>query len=288
MQQFIDRFFQSELRFVRAVVVNTQRHGKKLGLNPEAALQNLHSMFLNNLHCRRSKRQNLRRGQRDMNPIAIDAILAAFPPLPAVLHNPTSNLVSVIPDSFRFFPRQPTGSKFVTDEEITFLLRLYNFTNSLEGEIKHRTALKLHIRIAEIKDRRFNALAKHLLNGIVTNFEGLEAKCMKHALLRRGKNPNRCFSDNAKAALTTDEKRFEIDTGGRLRHGSGAEDFAVRQNGFESEDLLAHGAVESAAVPHTIGGNGASHRGNRQCPGVMAKHEIVSVQSFLQRFQNRA
>src|SRR5262252_10455674 len=163
-----------------------------------------------------------------MNPIAIDTILAAFPPLPAVPHKPSSNLVSLIPKSFRFFPRQSLGAEFFTDEERAFLFRLHNFRNSLKSEIEHRAALKLHIRIDEIKDGRFKALAKHLLNGIVANFEGLEAKRMKHALLRRRKNPNRCFGDNAKAALATDEKRLEIDADGRLGHRSGAEDFAIR------------------------------------------------------------
>src|SRR5215468_469203 len=212
-----------------------------------------------------------------MNPIAIDTILAAFPPLPAVLHKPSSDLVSLIPKSFCFFPGHSLGAEFFTDEERAFLFRLHNFRNSLKSEIKHRAALKLHIRIAEIKNGRFKALAKHLLNGIVANFEGLEAKRMKHALLRRGKNPNRCFGDNAKTALATDEKRLEIDAGGRLGHRSSAEDFAVRQNGFQSEDLLTHGTVKSAAVPHAIGRNRAANRGNRQGPGVMAKHEIVSI-----------
>src|SRR5215475_12108072 len=163
-----------------------------------------------------------------MNPIAIDAILPAFPPLPTVLHKTPGYLVSVIPEPFRFFPGQPLCTELFTDEERAFLFRLHNFRNSLKSEIKHRAALKLHVRIAEIKDSRFNALAKHLLNGIVANFEGLEEKRMKHALLRRGKNPNRCLGDNAKTALATDEKRFEIDSDGRLGHRSGAEDFAIR------------------------------------------------------------
>src|SRR5215475_379879 len=223
-----------------------------------------------------------------MNPIAIDTILAAFPPLPAVLHKPSSNLVSLIPKSFRFFPRQSLGAEFFTDEERAFLFRLHNFRNSLKSEIEHRAALKLHVRIAEIKDSRPNALAKHLLNGIVANFERHEAKRVKHAFLRRRKNPNGCFSDNAKAALATDEKRFEIDAGGRLGHSSRAEPFAVGQNGFQSEDLFTHGTVKSAPVPHAIGGNRAANRGNRQRPGVMAKDEVVSVQPLLQRFQNSA
>src|SRR5262249_43278086 len=212
-----------------------------------------------------------------MNPIAIDAIPATFPPLPTVLHKPSGYLVSIIPESFRFFPGQPLCAEFFTDEERAFLFRLHNFRNSLKSEIKHRAASKLHIRIAEIKDRRLNALAKHLLNGIVANFERLEAKRVKHALLRRGKNPNGCLGDNAKATLATDEKRFEIDAGGRLGHSSGAEHFSVGQNGFQSEDLLTHGTVKSAAVPHAIGRNRAANRGNREGPGVMAKHEIVSI-----------
>ena len=223
-----------------------------------------------------------------MNPIAIDAIPAALPSLPPVLHEPPSNLVSIIPESFRLFLGQPFGAESLTDRERALLLRLDNFPDSLKREIEHRAALKLHVRIAEIENGRFHALAKHLLNGVIANFEGLEAKCMKHALLRRGKNPNRGFGDNSKAALAADEKRLEIDAGGRLGNRPGAEHFAVRQHGFESQDLLTHGAVKSATIPHAISGNRAANRGNRQRPRVMAKHEIISVQPLLQRFQNRA
>src|SRR5262245_21331919 len=223
-----------------------------------------------------------------MNPIAIDAIPATFPPLPTVLHKPSGYLVSIIPESFRLFPGQPLCAEFFTDEERAFLFRLHNFRNSLKSEIKHRAILKLHLRIAEIKDSRPNALAKHLLNSIVANFERLEAKRVKHAFLRRGKNPNGCFSDNAKAALATDEKRFEIDAGGRLGHRSRAEPFAVGQNSFQSEDLFTHGTVKSAPIPHAIGGNRAANRSNRQRPGVVAKHEVVPIQPLLQFFQNRA
>jgi hypothetical protein len=65
--------------------------------------------------------------------------------------------------------------------------------------------LKLVPRVAEIEQGRTHALAKHFLNGAVTHFEGLETKRMERALLRRGKDPDRRFSDNSKTALATDE-----------------------------------------------------------------------------------
>src|SRR4030095_13732759 len=131
-----------------------------------------------------------------MNPIAINTVPVSFSALPAVLHEPSSNLMSIVPEFFRLFPGKLFGTEFLADQERAFLFRLYNFPDSLKREIEHIAALHLHAAIAESDDGSVDALTELLLNGIIADLEGPEAKCMKHALLRRGKNPHGCFSDN--------------------------------------------------------------------------------------------
>src|SRR5215211_2582076 len=102
------------------------------------------------------------------------------------------------------------------------------------------------------------------------------------ARLRLRKYFDRSFRDNTETAFTTDQKRIQLQSRRMLRHRPGTQNFPVRQDRFQAEHLLAHGAIDAGAIADTVSGYGAADGGHRHRPRVMAENKVEGVKPLVE------